>query len=205
MIAEAQEYVRPAEMPVVGPNLPRRGNALSRWLAQTILRLFGWRIEGEVPDVPKTILVGAPHTSNYDLFLALLTAMSLGVDMRYVIKHTVVSNPFGPLLRWTGAIGVNRGTTKDFVQTMVEIFNEHDKFMLAIMPEGTRTKVPGWRSGFYYMAYLADVPLTLIIFDYGRKVMGIGPTLHPTGDYEADLPRIQAYYTGIRGRHGKQV
>ncbi len=205
MTMELEAYERPAEMPVTGPNLPKRGNAVTRWLAQTTMRLFGWRIEGEIPNEPKVILVGAPHTSNWDMLLALFTAMSLGVDMHYVIKHTVVSNPVGAFLRWTGAIGVNRGTTKDFVQTMVDVFNERDKFVLAIMPEGTRSKVPGWRSGFYYIAHNANAPLCLVIYDYDRKVLGVGPILYTTGDYETDLPRIQSFYEGIRGKRGKQV
>lgn len=205
MTMELEAYERPAEMPVAGPALPKRGNAVTRWLAQTIMRLFGWRIEGEVPNEPKVILVGAPHTSNWDMFLALFTAMSIGVEMHYVIKHTVVANPVGAFLKWTGAIGVNRGTTKDFVQTMVDVFDEHDKFVLAIMPEGTRSKVPGWRSGFYYIAHNAGAPLCLVLYDYDRKVMGLGPILYTSGDYEADLPRIQAYYEGIRGKRGKQV
>ncbi len=205
MTMELEAYQRPAQMPVAGPNLPERGNAVTRWLAQTTMRLFGWRIEGEIPNEPKAILVGAPHTSNWDMLLALFTAMSIGVEMHYVIKHTVVSNPVGAFLRWTGAIGVNRGTTKDFVQTMVDIFNEREKFVLAIMPEGTRSKVPGWRSGFYYIAHNANAPLCLVIYDYDRKVMGVGPILYTTGDYETDLPRIQSYYEGIRGKRGKQV
>ncbi len=185
----------------LGPNIPTRGNALIRDFFYGIMRVMGWRIEGRFPDVPKVVLVGAPHTANQDFFMAILTALSLGADMKFVMKHTAFKGPTGPLLRWLGGIGLDRDKTRNFVQQIVEEYNARDQMVMAIMPEGTRSVTKGWRSGFYYIAYGANVPLILIIFDYSNKVMRIGPTIVPTGDYETDLRRIQSHYLGVMGKY----
>lgn len=188
-------------VPEVGPNVPRRGNRLTRGFFYGIMRAMGWRIEGEFPDVPKVVLLGAPHTSNQDFFMAILTALSLGVDMTFVMKHTPFKGVVGSVLRWLGGIGLDRDKSTNFVAQTVEVFNTRDEIVLAIMPEGTRSVTEGWKSGFYYIAQGADVPIILITFDYANKVMRVGPTFIPTGDYEADLPRIQSHFVGVMGKH----
>lgn len=196
---------RTESQPQLGPNVPRRGNRFTRAFAQTILRLFGWRIVGEVPDLPKFVLIGAPHTSNYDFFLTEFAAVALGVDLHFLMKHTVFAGPLDALLRRLGGISVDRSQTKDFVQQSVAEFDRRESFLLAITPEGTRTQVPEWRSGFYYIALGAEVPIVLVKFDYGNKAVRLGPTFYPTGDYETDLIALKALYAGVRGRRGKMV
>jgi 1-acyl-sn-glycerol-3-phosphate acyltransferase len=188
--------------PILGSRIPRRGNRLSRTSARALLRAAGWRIEGEVPDEPKMLLVGAPHTSNWDYIFTLLTTYSLGCDLHYVGKKSLFGNP---VMRYMGGVPLERATTAGFVEQMVAEFKRRETFVLAIMPEGTRGSVQQWRSGFYYIALGAGVPIVLVIFDYGRKVMRLGPTFWPSGDYEADLAAIQAEYAGARGKHASRM
>ncbi|MFN2107598.1 MAG: lysophospholipid acyltransferase family protein [Candidatus Promineifilaceae bacterium] len=190
-------------MPELGKSIPRRGGSLSKASARAIMSAAGWKITGEVPDEPKILLVGAPHTSNWDYIFTVLTTYSLGVDLHFVAKHSLFKKPLGGLMRRTGGIPLNRSTSEGFVEQMVEEFNKRDSLMLAIMPEGTRSREEAcqWRSGFYHIAQGAGVPITLVIFDYGRKIMHLGPTFWPSGEYEADLAEIQSYYVGIEGKH----
>lgn len=186
-------------MPVLGDAVPRRGNAFSQWLARAILARLGWRIEGEIINLPKMVLIGAPHTSNWDLILTIGVMFALGVRFSWVAKHTIFRWPLGVLLRWLGGIGINRRSTKGFVEKMVGEIQARDKILLAIMPEGTRSKVGEWRSGFYYIAHQAQVPINLVVFDYGRKILTLGPVIYPTGDFAADLPRIKAGFAHATG------
>lgn len=190
-------------MPEIGESTPRRGNALSKTSARAVMRTAGWQILGEVPDEPKMLLVGAPHTSNWDYIFTVLTMYSLGIDLHYVGKASLFDNPLGGLMRYLGGVSLDRATSQGFVDQMVEEFKQRDTFILAIMPEGTRSKVEKWRSGFYYIALGAGVPIVLVIFDYGRKIMHLGPTIWPSGDYEADLAEIQSHFAGIRGKYAQ--
>ncbi len=194
------QKTRATGMPELGTSVPRRGNWLSKAGARALLRAAGWKIMGEVPDEPKMLLVGAPHTSNWDYILTMLTTFSLGCDLHYVGKHSLFNNPLGSVMRYLGGISIDRRTSEGFVEQMVEEFERRESFVLAIMPEGTRDKVHQWRSGFYYIALGAAVPIVLVIFDYGRKIMHLGPSFIPSGDYEADLAQIQAPFAGIRGK-----
>jgi 1-acyl-sn-glycerol-3-phosphate acyltransferase len=188
-------------MPELGESVPRRGNKLSKKGAQAIMRAAGWRIIGETPDEPKMLLLGAPHTSNWDYIFTMLTVFSLGVDLHFVAKQSLFKEPLGGVMRFSGGVPIDRQTSEGFVDQMIAEFNERDAFVLAIMPEGTRGKVHKWRSGFYHIAQGAGVPIVLVIFDYGNKIMHIGPTFYPTGDYEADLARIRSRFEGIRGKN----
>ena len=190
-------------MPEIGESTPRRGNALSKTSARAVMRTAGWQILGEVPDEPKMLLVGAPHTSNWDYIFTVLTMYSLGIDLHYVGKASLFDNPLGGVMRYLGGVSLDRATSQGFVDQMVEEFKQRDTFILAIMPEGTRSKVEKWRSGFYYIALGAGVPIVLVIFDYGRKIMHLGPTIWPSGDYEADLAEIQSHFAGIRGKYAQ--
>ena len=191
-------------LPNLGTNIPRRGNRLSRSFWGMIMRLFGWRAVGEAPDLSKFVFVGAPHTSNLDFFMTALTLAALGIDGHFVMKHTPCVGPIGWFLRWFGGIPLDRDRTRDFVTQMVDEFEERDKFLLAIMPEGTRgkdTESKGWRSGFYYIAKGAGVPLVLVIFDYANRRMRVGPTIFPGESYEADLQLVQSYFVGVEGKN----
>jgi len=185
----------------IGPRVPRRGNRVSRQIGRGIMALLGWRIEGEVPNEPKLLLIGAPHTSGWDYVLTILTMMALNGDLHYVVKHSHFNNPLGGVFRWLGGVSLDRSSTEGFVEQIVEEYESREQFALAIMPEGTRSEAAIWRSGFYYIALQAQVPIMLVAFDYGCKIMRLGSAMKPTGDYEADLPIYQAYYENIQGKN----
>jgi 1-acyl-sn-glycerol-3-phosphate acyltransferase len=181
---------------------PSAGGAPSRALARGVLRLAGWRIEGVAPPVPKLVLVGAPHTTNLDFALAKLTAAALGVRLCWVGKASLFRGPFGWIGRRLGGIAVDRGTSAGFVAAMVEEFRRRDRFYLALMPAGTRSAPDSWRSGFYYIARDARVPLYPVAFDWEHRTMRLGPLLHPRAEesFEDALPQIRSHFAGVRGR-----
>lgn len=192
-------------LPIIGPAVPRRGNRFTRAIARGILKLINWRIVGEIPNAPKMLLIGAPHTSNWDYVLTILTMMALSSDLHYVAKQSIFNHPFGGIFRWLGGIGVDRSSTRGFVEQMVREFERRESFGLAIMVEGSRSKVADWRSGFYFIALKAQVPITLVAFDYGCKRMRLGLGMKPTGDYKADLPVYKSYFANIQGKHPSQM
>jgi 1-acyl-sn-glycerol-3-phosphate acyltransferase len=170
------------------------------------MSLFGWRIEADdAPNLPKLLLVGAPHTSNWDFILTLTTFFALSVRISWMAKHTFFRWPFKGFLAWLGGVPVDRSNKDEgIVQQTVNAFDSRDKFVIAIMPEGTRSKTRKWKTGFYHIARGANVPIVLIRFDYGRKVMGIGPTIEPSGDAVADIAHIQSIFATIKGKNPLQ-
>jgi 1-acyl-sn-glycerol-3-phosphate acyltransferase len=195
-------------LPQLGENIPRRGNRLSRGFWGLVMRLLGWRVVGRLPDLPRFVFVGAPHTSNLDFFITALTMASLGIDVGFVMKHTPFVGPVGWFLRWFGGIPLDRHNSRDFVAQMVEAFARREQFLLGVMPEGTRGKdgaAKGWRSGFYHIARGAGVPLVMVIFDYGNRCVRLGPTVWPGENYEADLPLVQSYFAGVEGRNPERT
>ena len=172
-----------------------------RRLASGLLKLVGWRIVGEAP-AAKSVIIGAPHTSNWDFPLALLCLWSVRIPAaRWVGKHTIFRWPVGLLLRRLGGIPVDRAHTTDFVRHIVEAFEREPEFTLLLAPEGTRSRRDHWRSGFYWIAHRAAVPLALGFVDYADRKMGIGDVFMPSGDMEADLERIRAFYADKKGRY----
>ena len=165
------------------------------------MRLQSWQLDIDRPASPKYVMIGAPHTSNLDLTYGLILKYAGRIDLHWVGKDSAFRGPLGPLYRRLGGIPVNRRVSQNFVEQMVEQFNQRERFILAIAPEGTRYKAPGWKSGFYYIALGAGVPIALGFIDYGRKRVGIGPTIHPSGDIQADFMQIKAFYAGIVGRY----
>ncbi len=193
------------DVPIVGNALPRRGNRLSRLIARSLMTIFGWRIEVDAPNLPKLVLVGAPHTSNWDFVLTLTTFFALSVRISWMAKHTFFRWPFKGFLKWLGGVPIDRTIQDDgVVNQTIRAFDSHDKFVIAVMPEGTRSKTRRWKTGFYHIARGAKVPIVLVRFDYGRKVMGIGPTIEPSGDIAADMAHIQSIFATIEGRNPLQ-
>jgi len=191
----------PESPTVLGPNVPRRGNAFSRWLARLILRVWGWRMVGNPPDCPQFLVTAAPHTSNIDGLLLLFGAYAVGFDQHWVVKHTALRSWWKPILLWTGAVGVNRRAAGGMVQQVLDQFAQRPKFVLIVAPEGTRTRTEIWKSGFHRIALRAKVPICLGFIDYGRKRLGFGPHFMPSGDYANDLARIVEFYRLITPRH----
>jgi 1-acyl-sn-glycerol-3-phosphate acyltransferase len=165
-----------------------------RALGSTVLRLRGWEIEGAFPDTPKFVLIVAPHTSNWDFPVGLMAMFSLRLRLSYLAKHTLFWFPLGPFMRWVGGIPVDRSVHADRVKDAIEEFGRHDRLILVVTPEGTRKKVPRWKTGFYHVAVGAGVPIVPVSFDYTRKVITLWPAFTPTGDIEADIEKLQAIY-----------
>ncbi len=190
---------------MTGPAADRQRATPLRRLALAILRIAGWRVEGTAPAIVKYVLIGAPHTSNWDFVLALLAKAALDLRFRWVGKDSLFRWPFGGLMRWLGGIPVNRRARNQFTDFLVKQFRESRELVVVITPEGTRSRTEHWRSGFYYLALHAGVPLVLGFVDYRRKTLGIGPTLTLTGDMEADMAPIREFYAGKQGLYPQKM
>ncbi|TAN52605.1 MAG: acyltransferase [Betaproteobacteria bacterium] len=188
-----------APVPQLPPSLPRRGNALTRWLGRSLLAAAGWRIEGEIPDRPKLIAIVAPHTSNWDFFVGIAAVVALGLRVRFLGKHTLFNPWLGWLMRWLGGVPVVRDTPQGAVADAAAMIAAEPRVLLGLAPAGTRTRGAPWRSGFYQIALAANVPLLPVAFDFPRRAIRLFPLFFPGGDYAVDLPRLQALYADVRG------
>lgn len=180
-------------------------NTLLRWFSRAYLKIFGWRCEGQLPDFPKYVMIAAPHTSNWDFPITMFLAFTLRIKCYWMGKHTLFKRPFGGIMRWLGGIPIDRTRSRNVVASTIDVFGRHDKLVIIVPPEGTRDKVSYWKTGFYRIALGADVPILLGFVDYRRKTGGIGPVLMPTGDIEADMKEICAFYSGISGKYPEKT
>jgi 1-acyl-sn-glycerol-3-phosphate acyltransferase len=173
-------------------------------LAGLCLRLFGWQPLGVCPPVRKLVLVGYPHTSNWDLLVYVLVAWNLGISLSWMGKEELFRGVRGWLMRAINGIPVHRGRRENVVEQMARAFSERDELYLLIAPEGTRGHVDYLKSGFYQIARAADVPICLCFVDYEKKVSGVGALVYTTGDVTKDMDEIRAFYgeTGF-ARHPK--
>jgi 1-acyl-sn-glycerol-3-phosphate acyltransferase len=188
-------------VPSVPPALPRWGNPFSRAIGRAGLRGFGWRLAGEIPDVPRLVAIAAPHTCTADVFIGLAVLLALGARIHWFGKNTIFWWPLGPVLRWLGGIPVDRTRAGGLVGQATRLVQERRQVVLALAPEGTRKKVERWKTGFYRIAHGAGVPILPVALDYRRGVAQIFDPLVPSGDYEADLARIQALFCAEMARH----
>ena len=172
-----------------------------RRIARALLRLVGWEVVDEPPERPaKYVLIGAPHTSNWDFPIGMLALIGLGVKRNWVGKHTLFRPPLGWLMRALGGVPLDRTKRHNFVEQVVAAFDGTDEMVIALTPEGTRSHTPYWKTGFYYIALGAGVPIILGFIDYPRKRIGLGPVFRPTGDLDADLDRIRDFYADKTGK-----
>jgi 1-acyl-sn-glycerol-3-phosphate acyltransferase len=170
------------------------------------LKLTGWKIEGSLPcDIDKFVVIAAPHTSNWDLPYLLMVAFVLNLRVYWMGKQSIFSPPFGPIMRWLGGIAVNREQSSNLVESCAQaLVKAEGAVHLVIPPEGTRSKTRYWKTGFYYIALKAQVPIVLGYMDYSRKVSGLGPLFYPTGDIEQDMMTIKAFYAPFKGKNPDQ-
>jgi 1-acyl-sn-glycerol-3-phosphate acyltransferase len=175
-------------------------HSIVQLMAQAILRLLGWKVEARLPNTRKFVLVGAPHTSNWDFIMMLLIMNALGLQLNWVGKDSLFNGSFGGLMRRLGGIPVDRSARNGFVDQMVAEFDRREAMILVIAPEGTRGKSEYWKTGFYYIAQGAKVPIALGYVDYAQKVGGIGGSLQPSDDIQADMIPIARFYAGITGK-----
>ena len=170
-------------------------------LAIAIARTAGWEIVGELPAFEKAVYIAAPHTSNWDGFWLLVGKTALGLDARFLAKHTLFWWPLGPVLEWFGAIPIDRSRGAEIVPQLIDMFANNDRLCLALAPEGTRKRTPHWKTGFYRIAIEANVPIVLGFIDYSDKKMGIGATFRPSGDPDKDLDYLRNFYSSYTPRH----
>jgi 1-acyl-sn-glycerol-3-phosphate acyltransferase len=170
---------------------------MKKKFARFILRLFGWKVVVILPpDSTKMVVMMAPHTSNWDFLVGYLGYMSIGLDSKYLVKKEAFIFPFAKILRAVGAIPVDRKASTNIVIQVGEMFKKYDSLYITITPEGTRSLNLNWKRGFYYIASNAHVPIAFGFLDYKNKIGGIGGWLTPTGNYDADLKKIEAFYSG---------
>lgn len=172
--------------------LPR----LSMW----ILNRLGWNVKAELPELNKYVLIAAPHTSNWDFILGIVAAKAMKLEPHWIGKHTIFRWPFGWFFRAIGGIPVRRGEGKNYITQLAELFEQKDRLVLGLAPEGTRSKTDHWKTGFHYIARAANVPIVVAFLDYAHKEVGLGEILYPSDDIEADFARIREIY---KDRHGK--
>lgn len=164
-------------------------------------KLLGWTVAGDFPGhLNKFVIIVVPHTSWVDFFLGILIRKVWNEEVNYVGKKSLFKPPFGWFFRWTGGAPVDRSKNSDTVTATAEIFKKRDKFRLTLAPEGTRKKVTAWKSGFYYIAKAAKVPIVLIAFDFGKKQVKVSEPLMPTEDKEADFKIYEAFFEGVVGK-----
>jgi 1-acyl-sn-glycerol-3-phosphate acyltransferase len=184
-------------------HLPRRGNRLTRWLGRALLRALGWRIQGSLPDLPKQVVIAAPHSSNWDWVYGMGAMFALGVRVSWMGKQELFGPFLGAIMRWFGGIPVDRAATGGMVGQMVAAFESRERLLLGITPEGTRQRVERWKTGFHRIAQGAGVPITLTYLDYAKREIGVGPTYVAAEDRELDIAHIRAFYRDIQGRYYK--
>lgn len=165
-----------------------------RWLGRRLFALFGWRIEGNFPDLPKLVVIVAPHTSNWDFFIALFADLGLDLKASFLGKHTIFRPPVRGILLRLGGIPVRRHARHNVVEQMKTVFQRSDRLVLAIAPEGTRKKVKEWRSGFWHIARAAGVPVIPVALDYARRVAVIGAPFSPGHSFEADVGELKQFF-----------
>ena len=188
-------------IPELGGQLPQRGNRFSKWLGRVLLSLCRWHIEGEIYQAPKVVFVMAPHTSWWDFFTNFGVLLALGLRASWFVANKYTKGTLGRCLAYVGAVSVERSKRSDLVTQMAQHFDTSDKFILAIFPEGTRKLVPKWKTGFWYIAKKAGVPVQLVAVDYGKRATVFGPVFELSDDMEKDILRMRLYFRPIVAKH----
>lgn len=172
-----------------------------RWFTRWIFKVWGFKVTGIDPEtIPKKLYVVYPHTSNWDFPIGILLKFSMPIDVNYIAKETLFKWPYGILFRKLGGLPVNRKQRNNFVDTMVEMYNQKEKLAFAISPEGTRKKVKKFKTGYYYIAHKAHIPLVLVKFDWAHRLVDFSEPFYTTGVYRDDLKKIIRHFKGTVGR-----
>ena len=175
--------------------------------SRAFLKLAGWRVEGALPpSARKCVLIAAPHTTNWDLPFTLMAAFVLRLNPYWMGKASIFEPPFGAVMRWLGGISVQREQSNNLVGASAAALVAADgPVQLIVPPQGTRSGAREWKTGFYYIAQSARLPILLAYIDYPNKRVGLGPVFEPSGDIERDMAEIKAFYAPMRGKQGQRV
>jgi 1-acyl-sn-glycerol-3-phosphate acyltransferase len=191
----------PTRVPAPPPQAPRTGNAFTRWVGRSVLRLGGWTIAGNFPDRPRIVLIAAPHSSGWDAYWGMAVKLAMGIDITFLAKAELFHGPLGWLLRALGGIPVDRTRAHGAVEQAAASLRGAERMWFVLAPEGTRRRVQQWKSGFWHIARAADVPVCCAWFHYPDRTIGLGELFELTADMEADMARIRAYYAPFVGKH----
>ncbi len=175
-----------------------------RLIYKLILKLFDWEIKGTFPDINKCVLIIVPHTSNIDFFLAVAVRSVLKIQSNYLAKEILFKPPWGWIFKKIGGFPIRRDKNHSQVDKIADIIKTQDKFVLAIAPEGTRKKALKWKTGFYWIAKKAEIPIIMFAFDYGIKIVKISPPFSPTNNIEKDFSEMRLFFKGAKGYNDKQ-
>lgn len=188
----------------MSPEIPTMGNAASRWLGRTVLKLMGWKIVGQLPNTKKGMIIGLPHTSNWDLFLAMGFMLAVGIRFNWLMKKEAFFFPFGGLFRYMNGVPVDRSGKSDLIQQMVVWFDAHDKAWLTIAPEGTRKNVTHFKKGYLRIANAVNIDITIVGLHKPTREIRIDTSFERTGDIEIDNAAVRDYmhdnFIGVRTR-----
>lgn len=177
---------------------------LFRWLSLLWLKLFGWRLEGDWPGPRKAVILAAPHTSNWDGLHMLAAAGAYRMPLKWMGKKGLTTGPFGRIVLALGCVPVDRGGGADLVSQTTAAFAATPQIILAVAPEGTRSRNPVWKRGYYHIAFGAGVPIILSVLDYGSRTIRLSGMIIPGGDYDADFALIRTHYETASGRRPGQ-
>lgn len=179
-------------------------NTVMRWISVFVLRMLGWKVLGQAPDVKKYVLIAAPHTSNWDFPFTLMVCFALRLRVYWVGKSSLFPPVLGAVMRWLGGISVDRAKSGNLVLSTIDAFNQRERLTVIVPPEGTRDKVSHWKTGFYYIAQGAQVPILLGFLDFKEKTGGVAHLFYPGGDIEKDMLEIQQFYRDYTGKNPRQ-
>jgi 1-acyl-sn-glycerol-3-phosphate acyltransferase len=189
------------ELAHVPAGAPRAGGAFARWLGRTVLRLGGWRVTGAFPDVPRAMIIAAPHSSMWDAVWGLAAKLAMGLHVEFMAKQEAFFWPLGAILRALGGFPVDRRAATGVVDQLIERVHSRDRLWMVIAPEGTRRRVERWKTGFWKIAMAANLPVVCVTFHYPDKTIGIGPTVTMSGDLERDMATLREFYRPFQGKH----
>ncbi len=164
-------------------------------------KLMGWEIKGNFdPNIKKAVIIVVPHTSWHDFYIGVFTRRILGVQINFIGKAELFRWPLGAYFRWMGGVPLDRTPGQNKVEAIAKIFGEKDEFRLSLSPEGTRKKVLQWKTGYYYIALAANVPIICVAFDWASKAVVIDKPFYPTGAIEEDTKILRSYFKGVVGK-----
>jgi len=177
-----------------------------RLLSAIFLKLTGWKVSGELPKengevIKKFVMIAAPHTSNWDLPYMLTICFGLKAKIFWMGKAQIFKQPFKGLMMWMGGIPIDRSQSHNTVDYTAEVIKKASEIIVTVPPEGTRSKVKYWKTGFYHIAVAANVPIVLGFLDYEKKIGGIGGVIYPTGNIDEDMIKIKAFYQNVKGKN----
>ena len=190
----------------LGNLVPKRGNKIAPVIASAVLKATGWRTVGEIPNIPQAVVLALPHTSNVDGVYAIPSLFALDLKISIMGKHTLFKIPgVAQLMHWIGVIPIDRSNKGSVLQASIDKFKTGKPLFLGLSPEGTRDYTEKWKTGFYYLAMGAGVPILPVALDYNTKEIRFMSLVYPTGNIEADLPKIYAQYQGVIPRHPERL